>query len=118
MSYREVVLDETTPSEATLRERNLEHARQRRGLEQADALHFLVYGHDEHVERGCVFQEEGGERCSRDYDPRPYPEAALTNPNDYVGTGLGALYGLPGWERFVWELAGWNVSIPLTQEAS
>lgn len=80
-----------------------------RSHEQADALDFLVYGDDDgrHTER-CLFQDEP---CSRTYDPLPFPDAAPTPAAWYVGTGIGALYGLGG-EQHLWQLAGWNVAIP------
>ncbi len=49
---------------------------------------------------------EGG--LNRNYDPMPYPEAGPTPESDYVGTGIGLLYGLGG-EAHAWQLAGWNV---------
>lgn len=99
---------------AAIVERNAKDAALRRGREQADRLHFLVYGHDEHHSRVHVDGQVGclcDEPCSRNYDPLPYPEAALTNENDYVGTGIGLLYGLGG-EQHAWQLAGWNVRRP------
>lgn len=76
----------------------------RRDREWADALHFLVYGEDEHAKRGCICDLP----CSRDYDPLPYADAA-PDARMYEGTGIGALYGLPGGEFHAWQLAGWNL---------
>lgn len=43
------------------------------------------------------------------YDPRPYPEAVPHDPTLYEGTGIGALYDLPGCERFLPELGDWKI---------
>lgn len=47
------------------------------------------------------------------YDPLPYPEAAPHDPRLYEGTGIGALYGVPGCERFLPELGDWRL-VPRT----
>ena len=39
------------------------------------------------------------------YDPGPEPD----DPSLYEGTGIGALYGLPGCERFLGELGDWTL---------
>ena len=39
------------------------------------------------------------------YDPGPEPD----DPSLYEGTGIGALYGLPGSERFLAELGDWTI---------
>lgn len=85
--------------------KNAKRTRLRRAKEEVDVLDFLFFGADRHTER-CIFDKP----CSRDYDPMPYYEAAPTPERDYEGTGIGALYGLPGTERFLWQLAGWNVA--------
>lgn len=43
------------------------------------------------------------------YDPAPYREAIPHDTRMYEGTGIGALYGLPGSERFLSELGGWRL---------
>lgn len=92
---------------AAVLERNAKDAQLQRDREQADRLHFLVYGHDEHLARevdgelvGCICDEP----CSRDY----VIDEPLDDENLYVGTGIGLLYGLGG-EQHAWQLAGWNV---------
>ena len=42
------------------------------------------------------------------YDPRPYPEAEPTDLLMYQGTGIGALYGVPGCEHLL-ELGDWTL---------
>lgn len=90
------------------RQKDAARLARRRDDERNDALHFLYHGHDAHA-GVCLFRREGGEPCSRDYDPMPHFEAALTEPRFYDGSGIGALYGLPGSERLCASLAGWNV---------
>jgi hypothetical protein len=83
----------------------------RRNAEAACALDFLVYGDDE--ERGCHSARcvHGPlDPCSRSYDPLPYPEAEPADQALYEGTGIGALYGVPGCEGHEWQLAGWNLT--------
>lgn len=56
--------------------------------------------------------------CSRDYDPTP-PDPSLSDDEgdnwlphpiqDYEGTGVGALYGLPMSAAQAADLAGWNL---------
>lgn len=99
----------------------------RREAERADAWDFLVFGDDDkrHA-KWCVHaqacthdgscQREVCQPCSRTYDPLPSPRdgggAAPEPARFYAGTGVGALYGLPGSEQHLWQLAGWNVAIP------
>ncbi len=92
---------------ADARARNFARVAQERGAQQSDALDFLVYGDEDgrHAET-CVH----GEPCSRTYDPLPYAEAAPEPQEWYAGTGIGALYDLPGSERHAWQLAGWNLA--------
>lgn len=84
---------------------------ERRNLEAACALDFLVYA-DEDEERGphagrCL---HGADPCSRSYDPLPYREAEPADLRLYEGTGIGVLYGVPGCEAHHWQLAGWNLN--------
>lgn len=78
----------------------------RRNDEANDAMDFLFLGDVDgrHAAR-CIHAVP----CSRDYDPNPVPEAAPLDTRMYEGTGIAALYGLPGGEAHVWQLAGWNV---------
>lgn len=101
------------PSEAVARRAAAVEAR--RNAEANDALDFMFLGDDEgrHAEK-CVHAKAGGAPCSRGYDPMPYPEAAPADPGMYEGAGIAALYGLPGGEAHLWQLAGWN----LTREGS
>lgn len=51
------------------------------------------------------------------YDPRPYPEAEPADPSMYAGTGIGALYDLPGAGRPLATTAegeswGWSETSP------
>lgn len=82
----------------------------------ACALDFRVYGDGQpsdflghpvtpvrHAER-CVCSPA----CSFDYDPWPYAEAE-PDLSLYEGTGIAALYGLPGGEAHAHLLNGWNV---------
>lgn len=92
--------------------------RHRRDRESACALDFRVYGDGaptddffghpvtpvSHAER-CVCSPP----CSFDYDPRPYAEAEPADHSLYEGTGIAALYGLPGAEHHLSQLQGWNV---------
>lgn len=84
----------------------------RRNLEANCALDFLVWGDTHasgaHAER-CVHVTAGGAPCAREYDPNPYPESAPADSRLYEGTGIAALYGIPGGEAHAWQLAGWNV---------
>ncbi len=90
------------------RQRDTELA-ERRQREAADALDFLYHGDldDRHSKR-CIHAVP----CSRDYNPRPYPEAEA-DPKMYEGTGIGLLYGLSGPRRLLLELAGWNLNGPV-----
>lgn len=80
--------------------RNRERTTKERHAAEMDAFAFLTQERD-------TYRESGGE-LDRDYDPMPYPEAMPTPESDYVGTGIGLLYGLGG-EQHAWQLAGWNV---------
>lgn len=97
------------PPEARDRRRN--EVRARRNAEAACALDFLVYGDGDaddprpHAER-CVHGAD--DPCSRNYDPYPTREAEPEG-RMYENTGIGALYGLPGCEGLMWQLAGWNL---------
>ena len=42
------------------------------------------------------------------YDPFPYRDA-FPDPRMFDGTGIGALYGLPGSQRFLPELGDWDI---------
>lgn len=86
---------------ARLREQNARHARRQREVEILDRFQFALYGEDHE----CRLDDP----CSRDYDPLPYPEATPHPTDRYVGTGVGALYGLSG-DRFADELAGWRLT--------
>lgn len=83
----------------------------RRNAEANDALDFMFLGDEDgrHTAK-CVHALAGGEPCAREYDPLPYAEAAPEPAHDYAGTGIGALYGLPGTEEHLWQLAGWNLA--------
>lgn len=85
---------------------NAEAARRRREAEREDALDFLMHGDADgrHSDK-CIHEEP----CSRDYNTMPYPDA-LPDAKHYAGTGIGALYGFENTERFLWRLAGWNVT--------
>lgn len=93
---------------AAARARRAADLERRRNTEHADALDFLVYGDEgprgPHAAR-CVHDVP----CAREYDPLPYPEA-MPDPSLYEGTGIAALYGLPGGEAHAWQLAGWNLN--------
>lgn len=101
--------------------RDAQRLAKRRLAQFKDARDFLWNGDKagRHVER-CVYalacehdsgcRREGCQPCSRDYDPMPYPEAAPEPAREYAGTGVGALYGLPGTEQHLWQLAGWSVA--------
>lgn len=97
------------PSEV-LRRRNATDVAARRNAEAACALDFLVYADDgprgPHAPR-CDHTLAGRDACARVYDPQPYPEAVPDAA--YEGTGIGALYGLPGCESHAWRLDGWNL---------
>lgn len=77
-----------------LRAKHAAEIARRRSDEQACALDFLVYGDEGDHADNCVHALAGGEPCSRDYDLWPVPEAEPTPSSMYVGTGIGALYGL------------------------
>lgn len=89
----------------------------RRNAAAACALDFRVYGDGQpgeffghpvtpvaHAER-CVCSPP----CSFDYDPWPTAEAEPADTTLYEGTGIGALYGVPGSPDITPHLAGWNV---------
>jgi hypothetical protein len=86
-----------------------EELRKRRYNERYDALDFLINGdlNERHTKK-CVHALAGRDACSRDYYAVPYSDA-VPDPNDYAGTGIGALYGFEDTERFLWQLAGWNI---------
>lgn len=73
----------------------------RRASQQRDAWHFLTTG----LSRGIP---PYGKEWNRDYNPMPYPEAAV-DPYVYMGTGIGCLYRLEGSNEHLWQLAGWNI---------
>lgn len=87
-----------------------EHAEQR-AREAACRLDFLVYGvdgdeeHGPHAER-CICSP----KCSRNYDPLPYPEAEPVDLRLYEGTAIGALYGHGSLAPWAGRLAGWNLT--------
>ena len=81
----------------------------RRREELADAFHFLTVDAEKHADR-CVYKRRGGVPCTRSYDPLPYREALPDDLRMYEGTGVGAIYGLPGSEVLAWQLAGWNLT--------
>lgn len=79
----------------------------RRNAEANDALDFVFLGNEDgRHDAKCLHAVP----CSRDYDPSPYPEAVPADPRMYEGTGIAALYGLPGGEAHAWQLAGWNLT--------
>jgi hypothetical protein len=91
--------------------RLLAAAAKRRNDEANDALDFLFLGDaDGRHAAKCVHALAGGEPCSRSYDPLPYPEAEPADARLYEGTGIAALYGLPGGEAHAWQLAGWTLA--------
>jgi hypothetical protein len=93
---------------AEARHRRALAAERRRQDEALCARDFLTWGdtRGSHA-KFCVFGAD--DPCSRTYDPWPYPEAE-PDPSLYEGTGIGALYGLPGSEVHAWQLAGWNLT--------
>lgn len=92
------------------RKRHAHAVAQQRKAEKEDALDFLMGGDfDNRHTDNCIHAVDGGEPCSRNYNPAPYKEST-PNPQQYAGTGIGALYGFEGSERFYWELAGWNIT--------
>ena len=64
-------------------------------------MRFKAVGHD----HDCVLDPP----CSRDYDPCPDSGCEPFPEEDYVGSGVAALYGGPTEAWQVLELAGWNV---------
>lgn len=90
------------------REQNAKRAAKARADEALCARDFLTWGDTRGVHaKFCVHGE--ADPCSRSYDPGPTPEDEAM----YEGTGIGALYGMDGSEKFAWQLAGWNLA---TQE--
>lgn len=88
--------------ERALRDRREESVR-RRAAAWADASRFLTEDEELHE---CTHDEP----CSRWYDPRPRGLESEPFPAHwYAGTGIGALYNLPGSEAYLWQLAGWNI---------
>lgn len=92
---------------------------ERRNREAACALDFRVYGDGEpsrafghdvrpiaHAER-CVCDEP----CSRTYDPRSLDSMEPDPADWYVGTGIGALYGIGGVEPLT-SIDGWTIGRP------
>lgn len=86
-----------------MRTKRSEEVTSRRAKEQAGAWEFLTTGNTE-------LPSPDDEPWSRNYDPLPYPEALPDELRMYEGTGIGALYGLPGSEVLAWQLAGWNLT--------
>lgn len=93
------------------------HVSLARNAEAACALDFRVYGDGQpgeffgqpvtpimHAER-CVCTPA----CSFNYDPWPNAEAEPVDTALYEGTGIGALYFVPGSPDISRALAGWNV---------
>lgn len=97
--------DELTPrgnSRARrFRELELEHRRER---QKDSAWHWLTTGENPEGAHKPPY----GSAWDRDYNPQPYPEA-VPDPDFYEGCEIGALYGFPGAEHHVWQLAGWNL---------
>lgn len=62
-----------------------------------------------HDPEKCLHALSASGPCSREYDPLPYPEAEPHDGSLYEGTGIAALYGLPGGERHAYNLAGWTL---------
>lgn len=96
------IAEELTPraplkSRKALRE-ELEH---RRWAQEHDAAHFLYTGES-------IGVPPYGSEWNRDYNPRPYPEA-VPDPDMYMGTSIGFLYGMHGSECHAWQIAGWNL---------
>jgi hypothetical protein len=50
-------------------------------------------------------EEEAAAHAARVYDPGQEPD----DPTLYEGTGIGALYGLPGSEKYLAELGDWTL---------
>lgn len=103
--------------DAALRARRVfdERLAQRRERERACALDFIYHGNlDGRHDKRCVHAEP----CSRNYQPRPYPEAEPVDLKEYEGTGIGLLYGAgPDYldsdaRRMLLTLAGWNLTGP------
>ena len=92
-----------TPQEA--RAQRLIAAVNRRNEERDCALDFLRRGDTVGVHaKRCVFG--ASDPCSREYDPRPVPEATPDDRRMYEGTGIGALYG---WSAG-YAHEGWNLT--------
>lgn len=88
-------------------EQRAKAAAKRRSDMSLCAWDFLTWGDTRGEHRDfCMFVEEGQPPCSRLYNPGP----ALEDEAMYEGTGIGALFGLAGSERFAWQLAGWNLT--------
>lgn len=114
--------DRTIPPTRTTRKEarrrvDVEHAA-RRNAEAACRLDFRVYGDGiegrvlGHVVRPVLHSERCicSPPCSFTYDPLPYPEAEPVDLRLYAGTGIGALYGVPGSEDITAELGGWTLT--------
>lgn len=97
--------DATPEARARFRRQHDERLAERREREKADALDYLFHGDPEgrHTKR-CIHAVP----CSREYNPMPYPEAAV-DPRMYEGTGVGLLYGLDGPRFLLLETAGWSL---------
>ncbi len=95
-----------TPAEA--RAKRAEQAAKRRADMALCARDFLTWGdaRGKHADF-CMFGES--DACSRTYNPWPYVEAE-PDPRMYEGTGIGAIYGFDGSDKFAWQLAGWNLT--------
>ena len=95
---------------ADARAKRAERAAKRRSDMALCARDFLTWGDQRGKHSAfCMFVAEGGDPCSRTYNPWPYAEAE-PDPRMYEGTGIGALYGLKDSDRHAWQLAGWNLA--------
>lgn len=73
-------------------------------MQKMSAWHFLTTG-----EQGKGALPPYGKVWDRDYNPIPYPEARPDDPEFFMGTGIGLLYGIIGCDEHAWQLAGWNI---------
>lgn len=94
---------ELTPVGPGKAERAEEQARKRERQQYAAAT-FLVEGK-------AGDEPPHGKEWSREYNPRPYPEA-VPSADVYAGTGIGFLYGF--WDEkngspVAWQMAGWQL---------
>lgn len=74
----------------------------RRRSQENDAWYFLTTG----LSRG---RPSYGKTWDRDYNPAPEKGCAPQDREMYAHTGIGALFGMEGSGKFIWELAGWNI---------